>query len=292
MSKKRQAQHRLGPQRNPEIDDAVLQATRELLVENGYAGTSIDAIATRAGVGRPAIYRRWPSKAHIVHDAVYPVAESENVSDLPIGEEVERLTYGAVALFGGPAAREAVPALMSEIRTDETLRQALLTDQLEVIREELGRRLRAGAAAANCGTASTRTRCWTSSPARRSSRSRSATSRIRTGCRRRWSTSCCTASCRGEVGPRSPGQLVRADLVGLPLPRTQRRVESPPDPGCPRRGEGDSDGERDTRPNVHAGSIGRHEYSCRPERVSVTVPRQECTWTVAGAPADHRRPTG
>ncbi|MGF7125080.1 TetR/AcrR family transcriptional regulator [Rhodococcus sp. TAF43] len=147
MSKKRQAQHRLGPQRNPEIDDAVLQATRELLVENGYAGTSIDAIATRAGVGRPAIYRRWPSKAHIVHDAVYPVAESENVSDLPIGEEVERLTYGAVALFGGPAAREAVPALMSEVRTDETLRQALLTDQLEVIREELGRRLRAGAAA-------------------------------------------------------------------------------------------------------------------------------------------------
>ncbi len=62
---------RLGPQRNPAIDEAVLQATRDLLVENGYAGTSIDAIATRAGVGRPAIYRRWPSKAHIVHDAVY-----------------------------------------------------------------------------------------------------------------------------------------------------------------------------------------------------------------------------
>ncbi|CAM2856427.1 TetR/AcrR family transcriptional regulator [Prescottella defluvii] len=146
MSKKRRAQHRLGPQRNPEIDDAVLQATRDLLVENGYAGTSIDAIATRAGVGRPAIYRRWPSKAHIVHDAVYPVAESENMSDLPIGEEVARLTYGAVALFGGPAAREAVPALMSEVRTDESLRKALLTDQLEVIREELGRRLGAAVA--------------------------------------------------------------------------------------------------------------------------------------------------
>ncbi len=84
MSRQRQAQHRLGPQRNPAIDEAVLQATRDLLVENGYAGTSIDAIATRAGVGRPAIYRRWPSKAHIVHDAVYPVMESENVSDLEI----------------------------------------------------------------------------------------------------------------------------------------------------------------------------------------------------------------
>ncbi|NKZ68426.1 TetR family transcriptional regulator, partial [Rhodococcus hoagii] len=47
MSRQRQAQHRLGPQRNPAIDEAVLQATRDLLVENGYAGTSIDAIATR-----------------------------------------------------------------------------------------------------------------------------------------------------------------------------------------------------------------------------------------------------
>ncbi|WP_433608225.1 TetR/AcrR family transcriptional regulator [Prescottella agglutinans] len=148
MSRKRQAQHRLGPQRDPAIDEAVLRATRELLIENGYAGTTIDAIATRAGVGRPAIYRRWPSKAHIVHDAVYPVMESEGVSDdLEIAEEITRLTYGAVALFGDPAAREAVPGLMSEGRSDPELRRALTTDQLEVIREELGRRLAEAAAA-------------------------------------------------------------------------------------------------------------------------------------------------
>lgn len=141
MPRQRQAQHRLGPQRNPAIDEAVLRATRELLVENGYAGTSIDAIASRAGVGRPAIYRRWASKAHIVHDAVYPVMESENVSDMEISAEIARLTHGAVALFGGPAAREAVPGLMSEGRASAALRQALITDQLEVIREELGRRM-------------------------------------------------------------------------------------------------------------------------------------------------------
>ncbi|MCL2534933.1 MAG: TetR/AcrR family transcriptional regulator [Nocardiaceae bacterium] len=142
MPRKRQVQHRLGPQRNPAIDEAVLLATRELLIENGYAGTSIDAIATRAGVGRPAIYRRWPSKAHIVHDAVYPVMESENVSDdLEIAEEIGRLTYGAVALFGDAAARVAVPGLMSEGRGDPELRKTLVTDQIEVIREELGERI-------------------------------------------------------------------------------------------------------------------------------------------------------
>ncbi|MDH6676813.1 AcrR family transcriptional regulator [Rhodococcus sp. LBL1] len=142
MPRKRQAQHRLGPQRDPAIDEAVLRATRELLIENGYAATSIDAIATRAGVGRPTIYRRWPSKAHIVHDAVYPVMETENVSDdLEIAEEIGRLTYGAVALFGDAAAREAVPGLMSEGRGDPELRKALVTDQIEVIREELGDRI-------------------------------------------------------------------------------------------------------------------------------------------------------
>lgn len=82
MSKDSETQHRLGPQRNPAIDDAVLDATRQLLEEKGYAGTSIDAIATRAGVGRPAIYRRWPSKAHIVNDAIYPVLDVEQGADI------------------------------------------------------------------------------------------------------------------------------------------------------------------------------------------------------------------
>lgn len=136
-ARQRQAQHRLGPQRNPAIDQAVLRAARELLVEKGYAGTSIDAIATRAGVGRPAIYRRWASKAHIVHDAVYPVTESEDMSDRPIADEITRMIHGAVALFGDAATREAVPGLMCDGRTDEALRTALVTDQVEVIREAL-----------------------------------------------------------------------------------------------------------------------------------------------------------
>ena len=54
---------RLGPRKDPAIDAAVLAATRTLLVERGYAATSIDLIATTAGVSRPAVYRRWESKA-------------------------------------------------------------------------------------------------------------------------------------------------------------------------------------------------------------------------------------
>jgi AcrR family transcriptional regulator len=59
-----------GRQRDPEIDDAVVRATLELLGEVGYPALSIGQIAKRAGVYRPAIYRRWPSKQHLVTDVL------------------------------------------------------------------------------------------------------------------------------------------------------------------------------------------------------------------------------
>ena len=60
-----------GRPRDPAIDDAVLAATRALLVEIGCDQLSMVAIADRAGVGRPALYRRWPSKTHLVFEAVF-----------------------------------------------------------------------------------------------------------------------------------------------------------------------------------------------------------------------------
>ncbi len=59
-----------GRPRSPEIDDAVLRATRDLLVERGYGGLSIEGVASRAEVGKSAIYRRWPSMAEMVVDAL------------------------------------------------------------------------------------------------------------------------------------------------------------------------------------------------------------------------------
>lgn len=149
MSQEQVSKHRLGPQRDPAIDTAVLDATRQLLVERGYRGTSIDAIATRAGVGRPAIYRRWPSKAHIVNDAVYPVLDTDRDADIDaelgtngvMPDQVRDLVYGAMALFSNPATRAAVPGLMGELRTDEALRDVLVVRQLAGVRDELRRRL-------------------------------------------------------------------------------------------------------------------------------------------------------
>jgi AcrR family transcriptional regulator len=48
---------------------AIIDAAKELLDEQGFAATSIDQIARRAGVGKQTIYRWWPNKAAVVLEA-------------------------------------------------------------------------------------------------------------------------------------------------------------------------------------------------------------------------------
>jgi AcrR family transcriptional regulator len=52
------------------LDTAILQATVRLLKEQGYARMSIAGVAEEAGVGRPAIYRRYKDKADLVSSAI------------------------------------------------------------------------------------------------------------------------------------------------------------------------------------------------------------------------------
>ncbi len=52
------------------LDGAILDATLAGVAEQGYDRLSMDSIASRAGVGKAAIYRRWPSKAVVVADAI------------------------------------------------------------------------------------------------------------------------------------------------------------------------------------------------------------------------------
>ncbi|WP_414589293.1 TetR/AcrR family transcriptional regulator [Scytonema sp. PCC 10023] len=60
----------LGRPRSTQSHQAILQATLELLAEVGFERMSMNAIATRAGVGKPIIYRRYKSKEELVADAI------------------------------------------------------------------------------------------------------------------------------------------------------------------------------------------------------------------------------
>jgi AcrR family transcriptional regulator len=124
------ARHRRqGSRRDPAIDAAVLAATRTLLVERGYSATTIDLIAATAGVSRPAVYRRWSSKAQLVHEAVFPDLGPRQPED-DFAAEIARLCSGAVRMYRDAAVREAIPGLMVDLRSDRRLRR-VLSDRLE-----------------------------------------------------------------------------------------------------------------------------------------------------------------
>lgn len=56
--------------RTAQVSERVLGAVLEVLAESGPEGLQYDDVARRAGVGRATIYRRWPQREDLVHDAL------------------------------------------------------------------------------------------------------------------------------------------------------------------------------------------------------------------------------
>jgi AcrR family transcriptional regulator len=108
-----------GRPRDEGIDERVLAATLGLLAEEGYAATTMTAVARRAGVGTPALYRRWSSRTELVENAVFP-----GFPDLvlePTGDlraDVQRYVDAYCAVFAARAARAAMPGLISDYQSD------------------------------------------------------------------------------------------------------------------------------------------------------------------------------
>ena len=89
-----------GRPRDRQVDDAILAATRELLTEVGFERLTVTDVALRAGVGRPTVYRRYPSKEALVAasvDALRNDAPAPDTGSL-IGDLRQELLPRAVAL--------------------------------------------------------------------------------------------------------------------------------------------------------------------------------------------------
>ncbi|GIE89709.1 TetR/AcrR family transcriptional regulator [Actinoplanes regularis] len=65
-------ERRPGRPREERFTGAVLSAVLDLVAEQGLAAVTMEAVAARAGVSKPAIYRRWPGK----HDLFIAAAET------------------------------------------------------------------------------------------------------------------------------------------------------------------------------------------------------------------------
>jgi AcrR family transcriptional regulator len=69
-----------GRPRSVEADRAILDATVELLLQEGYAGMSMEAVAEAAGVGKTTVYRRYRDKADLVTAAI---ASMPGMNEMP-----------------------------------------------------------------------------------------------------------------------------------------------------------------------------------------------------------------
>src|ERR1700742_1159169 len=61
----RKPAHR-GVPRSLESEEAILEATGKLLSSEGYLGLTVSKVAARARASKSTIYRRWPTKEHLV----------------------------------------------------------------------------------------------------------------------------------------------------------------------------------------------------------------------------------
>lgn len=90
--------------RSLRVDRAIRDATLELFAEGGIDGMSVDAVAARAGVGKAAIYRRWPSKEDMVLAAIVDAFDEPVAADtgtvrgdlVGCAEDLHRLMTGDV----------------------------------------------------------------------------------------------------------------------------------------------------------------------------------------------------
>ena len=105
-----------GRPRDPQIGHAIDSAVRRLLSERSFAGMTMDAVAAEAGVGKPAIYRRYRDKAQMVASVVaeqLPVMDPPDLGDTKAENMLAMFTHGLpaeglsyVALIGGLIAEK------------------------------------------------------------------------------------------------------------------------------------------------------------------------------------------
>lgn len=66
--------------RGQELEDALLDAAWDELLESGYAALTFDAVAARAGTSRTVVYRRWPTKPDLVRASVARAGTRDRVA--------------------------------------------------------------------------------------------------------------------------------------------------------------------------------------------------------------------
>jgi AcrR family transcriptional regulator len=132
-----------GRPRDGACDRAIEAAALDLLVEQGFAGLSIEGVAARAGVAKTTVYRRWDNKADLVIDAFLRSGGDQLASPDTgsVRRDLVEMLHGFLDMV--QTRGDLVQALVAEQRRHpvlaETFRAAFLRNRQAAVREVLAR---------------------------------------------------------------------------------------------------------------------------------------------------------
>ncbi|MFD6100471.1 TetR/AcrR family transcriptional regulator [Nocardiopsis flavescens] len=124
---------------------AILAAAGELLGEVGYARLTMEAIASRARVGKQTIYRWWPTKAAVVFDVFTEMTGGAAGDPLPdtgdLDADLRTVLHAIVEEYADPLMDRINRVFIAEVQTDpelaENVMELLLRPNLRAFRDRL-----------------------------------------------------------------------------------------------------------------------------------------------------------
>lgn len=103
-----------GRPRSEEAHQAILDATLELLVEVGFSALTVEGVASRAGVGKATIYRRWPSKLPLIVEAFGQLPGFEEHDTGTLAGDLKQMLRRYLEVFNSTALSAVLPSLAGE----------------------------------------------------------------------------------------------------------------------------------------------------------------------------------
>jgi AcrR family transcriptional regulator len=131
-------------------EQAILEATRELLAEGGVQHLTVEKVAARSGVAKTTIYRRWRSKDELALAVLLKMVEQiVEVPDLgDVRAELIGFVDGAVKILRDTLMGRVMQGLVSDLATDPSLgrsfRERIVAFRVSEVRRVLDRAIERG----------------------------------------------------------------------------------------------------------------------------------------------------
>lgn len=126
----------------PEKTEAIIAAFFTELADTGYERLTMDRVAARAGVGKAALYRRWPSKQQMLVELVdqFATAAVMPPDTGTLRGDLLAIADQAITVLANPLIRRVIGSLIAESQHSPEL-ATVLTERFSKPRRQAGEKM-------------------------------------------------------------------------------------------------------------------------------------------------------